>query len=193
MAKKVILLGLAVLLAMAPIGCGSDNDNNNDDDEAVLNVYAESSDASSDFASKSAATDVAGLQALTITFSTLDLRRTDGEFVSVVDQDSEINTVDLVAAFADPQQLASFNIPQGDYNGIRGFIDVVEITDAESETCPVSDDIEFGPVISPQTITVDDTGSIGIDVTFPVLSGDCVGGVGTVSFGEITVGPHGIF
>ena len=126
MAKKVILLGLAVLLAMAPIGCGSDNNNNNDDDDAVLNVFAQSSDASSDFASKSAATDVAGLQALTITFSELELRRTDGEYVVVVDQDSELNTVDLVAALGDPQQLASFNIPQGDYNGIRGFIDVVD-------------------------------------------------------------------
>lgn len=193
MAKKVILLGLATLLAMVPIGCGSDDNNNDDDDDAVLNVYAESTDASADFGPKSSATDAAGLQALNITFDDLELRKTDGEFVSLIDDASEIDTVDLVAALGDPTFLASFNVPPGDYNGIQGEIDIVTITDAEGETCPVSEDFDFGPVISPQTITVDDSGSIGVDVTFPVLDGDCVDGVGSISFGQVEVGPHGIF
>ncbi len=193
MAKKVILLGLAVLLAMAPIGCGSDDDNN-DDDEAVVDVYAGSSDASTDFGPKEAgATDVAGLQALNITFDELVLRQTDGTNVTVIDADSTDRVVDLVAALDSPTYLASFNVPPGDYNGIQGSIDIIDMTDAEGETCPVSEDITFGPIISPQTITVDDSGSIGVDVIFPVISGDCENGVGTVNIGEAEVGPHGVF
>ena len=47
MTKKVLFLGLAALLVLAPAGCGSDNDNNDQDDDGVVTLYAESSDGSS--------------------------------------------------------------------------------------------------------------------------------------------------
>ena len=195
MAKKVVLLGMALMLVLAPIGCGSDSEDNKKDD-GVVTVYAESSDASASdsFGPKSAAaTDVAGLTALNITFASLDLRRTDGSSVTVIDDSSDVNTVDLVAALNDPTLLASFNVPPGDYNGIQsGVIDVVEITDADGETCPVAEDFTFGPIVSPTTVTVDDGGNVAIDVEFPVLTGDCENGVGTVGFGEVEVRPHGV-
>ena len=185
MTKKVLFLGLAALLVLAPAGCGSDNDNNDPDDDGVVTLYAESSDASSTLGPQSAAADeLAGLQALVVRFAELDLRRTDGTIVNVIDDDDDADSIDLVVALASPTPLGALNVPPGDYNGAEGEIDVVQITDASGATCLVEDDFDFGPLLFPQTITVDDSGAISIVIEFPVIGGVCEGPEGDVEFGD---------
>ena len=194
--KKTALIVLTILATLLLAACGSDSNNSSDDPEGVLSVYTEAQESTPGFSADAPApSELAGLRELHVTFTYLKLRKTGGSTVTVIDDASGTGTIDLVAAWSNPALVGSLNIPQGDYDGIaEGTISLVEITDDEGETCTVmqDDEFDFGPVIMKGSITVDDTGSVGIDVGFPVVSGECdpESGVGTVSFSSVYMWPH---
>jgi hypothetical protein len=179
MAKKVILLGLTLLLALAPLGCSDDDD---DDPAAtgVLDVYV---------------TDApANLTEVNITFSSLKISTTGGAEVDLAPDGSTV--VDLIAASTDPAYLGSFNIPPGVYNCMSGAIEVVNFTTETGNTCTLSGVSEVtipqsgARICAPVGIVVDENSSVEVLLDLPLTQGDCPsnGGEGTLVFDPFQIG-----
>lgn len=196
MPSRTTLLLLTILSAFCLAACSS-SDSNNDSDEpsGVLSVYGEGSEGTPGMAADYAPPELCGVRECHVTFTLLKLRKTDGSTVTLINDESGSGTIDLVAAAWNPTLVATLSIPEGDYDGITvGRISVIEITDDQGETCTVMDDdtYDFGPVLMKGSITVDDSGNVGVDVDVPIISGECdpVSGVGTISFAAVGMRPH---
>ncbi|GAB4370753.1 MAG: hypothetical protein Kow0062_05730 [Acidobacteriota bacterium] len=176
MNRKLLAIGLGLLLALGLAAC------NSDDDTAlgVVSVYASASAATGPSpAGASLAAPVAGVSALYVTFDSLTLYNTAGEAVS-------LNVSGEVDLMSDADNLVgTFEIPAGDYSGLAFSIASVRFTDESTGfTCT---DPSFSGLSVPRLqlnvpfLTVTDDGSAEVEIDLPVVGGTCDADGGTGS------------
>lgn len=123
---------------------------------------------------------------LMLKFNSLAIHSTAGQWVELPVADT--SSVDLILAKDDPQFLKGFNIPKGDYNGIRATYQIQSF-ETGGNTClpevPLQGPQTIQVVVNTVVVTVDETGSARVVVDLPVISGECLvdGGTGTLTLG----------
>lgn len=173
-------LATAVVLAAALAGCDDDSTNSapdlNGPGTGTLSVWYQ---------------DATGpVTELNIQFDALSIYNTQGEEVILA---PPATTIDLIEAKDNPTKLGDFNIPAGDYNGVKAALEIVNFkVEGEDSYCLVEPSTySFGPVLVQGTVLqVDESGNVSILIDIPVIEGTCdpnVGPVGTLSFGGIVI------
>ncbi len=172
----------AAVLAASLVACSDSSTDSPDISRGSLGIYYSDAPAT--------------VTQLRVRFTEFSLYNTNNEKVTLTVPDGA--PVDLIAAKDNPQFLATFNLPVGDYNGLEGKFEVVDFKEAGHPdfVCLPPTDLQTVtiPRITLQNafLRVTDTATYNIVVDVPVLNGECTvnGGTGTLAFGNVTVLPH---
>lgn len=172
----------AAVLAASLVGCSDSSTDSPDLQQGSLGVYYSDAPAT--------------VTQLRVKFTGFSLYNTNGDKVTLAVPDG--SPVDLIAAKDDPQFLATFNVPVGDYNGLEGTFQVVDFKEAGHPDFVCLPPADLQNVTIPKItlenafLRVTDTATYNIVVDVPVLNGECAvnGTAGTLSFGNVTVAPH---
>jgi hypothetical protein len=172
----------AAVLAASLAACSDSSTDSPDMSRGALGVYYSDAPAT--------------VTQLRIRFTEFALYDTNGDKVTLTVTSGA--PVDLIAAKDDPQYLATWNLPVGDYNGLEGKFEVVDFKEAghpDFVCLPPSNlqNVTIPKITLPNAfVRVTDTTTYNIVVDVPVVSGECLGNglPGTLAFGNVTVAPH---